>query len=135
MSSNQTIDLAELADILYEQSEDDDFRLAELMRELPKEIGDALCTSNLTNALQAFIYAFGYVPDIELSDLLLLEPSIMLLRGIVLDKVELGEIVFGYDKEKRAFLIGVYYNEEIVATFEGVDALECARAWALSNCA
>lgn len=135
MSSTQTIDLAELADILYEQSEDDDFRLAELMRELPKEIGDALCTSNLTNALQAFIYAFGYVPDIELSDLLLLEPSIMLLRGIVLDKVELGEIVFGYDKEKRAFLIGVYYNEEIVATFEGVDALECARAWALSNCA
>lgn len=135
MSSTQTIDLAELADILYEQSEDDDFRLAELMRELPKEIGDALCTSNLTNALQAFIYAFGYVPDIELSDLLLLEPSVMLLRGIVLDKVELGEIVFGYDKEKRAFLIGVYYNEEIVATFEGVDALECARAWALSNCA
>lgn len=135
MSSTQTIDLAELADILYEQSEDDDFRLAELMRELPKEIGDALCTSNLTNALQAFIYAFGYVPDIELSDLLLLEPSIMLLRGIVLDKVELGEIVFGYDKEKRAFLIGVYYNEEIVATFEGTDALECARAWALSNCA
>lgn len=30
-------ELSALADELYEQSEDDDLRLAELMRELPKE--------------------------------------------------------------------------------------------------
>ena len=80
-------ELSALADELYEQSDDDDLRLAELMRELPKETGDALCTSNLTNALQAFMYAFGYEPKIDISDLLLLQPSTMLLRGIVIEKV------------------------------------------------
>ena len=88
-------ELSALADELYEASEDDDLRLAELMRELPKETGDALCTSNLTNALQAFMYAFGYEPNIDISDLLLLQPSTMLLRGIVIEKVELAELVFG----------------------------------------
>ncbi len=127
-------ELASLADELYEKSEDDDIRLADLMRELPKETADALCTSNLTNALQAFIYAFGYEPNIDISDRLLLEPSTSLLKGIIIDKVELAEIVFGYEKSKKEFLIGVYFDEKIVAAFGGVDALDAAKNWARENC-
>ncbi len=128
-------ELSALADELYEQSEDDDLRLAELMRELPKETGDALCTSNLTNALQAFMYAFGYEPKIDISDLLLLQPSTMLLRGIVIEKVELAELVFGYDREKKLFLIGVFDGEKMLAAFSGDKAYEAAKKWARENCA
>ena len=127
-------ELSTLADELYGQSEDDDLRLAELMRELPKEIGDALCTSNLTNALQAFMYAFGFEPNIDISDLLLLQPSTMLLRGIVIEKVELAELVFGYDKEKKMFLIGVSDGENMQAAFSGDNAYDAAKKWAKENC-
>ena len=109
-------ELSALADELYEASEDDDFRLAELMRELPKETGDALCTS------------------IDISDLLLLQPSTSLLRGIVIEKVELAELVFGYDKEKKMFLIGVFDGEKMCAAFSGDKAYEAARKWAKENC-
>ena len=75
-------ELVELADRLYEQSDDDDLKLAELMHELPEETAVALCTSNLTNALQAYLYAFNHVPDDDIYDMLLLQPSVMLLSGI-----------------------------------------------------
>ncbi len=127
-------ELSSLADELYEASEDDDVRLAELMRELPKETGDALCTSNLTNALQAFMYAFGHEPNIDISDLLLLQPSTMLLRGITIEKVELAELVFCYDKAKKMFLIGVFDGETMRAAFSGENAYDAAKQWAKENC-
>lgn len=58
------------------------------------------------------MYAFGYEPKIDISDLLLLQPSTMILRGIVIEKVELAELVFGYDREKKLFLIGVFDGEK-----------------------
>lgn len=127
-------ELSSLADELYEASEDDDVRLAELMRELPKETGDVLCTSNLTNALQAFMYAFGHEPNIDISDLLLLQPSTMLLRGITIEKVELAELVFCYDKAKKMFLIGVFDGETMRAAFSGENAYDAAKQWAKENC-
>ncbi len=46
MAYTSTSDIESLADELYEASGDDDFRLAELLRQLPKETAVRLCTSN-----------------------------------------------------------------------------------------
>ena len=135
MFSSTENELSLLADSLYEQSEDDDIKMAELLHEIPEETAHALLTSNLTNALQAYIYAFNEVPNNDLYDLLLLNPSYMLNRGVVLMSEELAEIVFGYDKTRRKFLIGVHDSEKIVMAFEGEGALEKAVEWARENCA
>ncbi|HJJ31612.1 MAG TPA: hypothetical protein O0X97_05125 [Methanocorpusculum sp.] len=135
MFSSTENELAAIADSLYEQSDDDDIKMAELLHELPEETAHTLLTSNLTNAVQAYIYAFNEVPDNDLYDLLLLNPSYMLNRGIVLKSEELAEIVFGYDKTRRKFLIAVNDGERIAAAFEGEGALEKAAAWVRENCA
>lgn len=122
--------LAQLADELYEQSEDDDIQLAQLMRQLPEQTAVKLCTSNLTNALQAYIYAFDSVPDAETYDRLLLEPSSSLLYGIKLKNIELAAIVFGFDRRSEHFFIGVYDGEKIAAAFGGKDAFARAEAYA-----
>ena len=126
-------ELVELADRLYEESDDDDLKLAELMHELPEETAVALCTSNLTNALQAYLYAFNSVPDDDIYDLLLLQPSVMLLSGIKIESVEMAALVFGYDRGNRKFLIAVHDGESLVKGFAGDDAYEKAKAWAIEN--
>ncbi len=102
MAYTSTSDIESLADELYEASGDDDFRLTELLRQLPKETAVRLCTSNLTNALQTYIYAFEEEPEIEIYERLLLQPSSLILRGIKIANVELAEIIFGFDKKKLA---------------------------------
>ncbi|MDO5844023.1 MAG: hypothetical protein Q4Q53_02615 [Methanocorpusculum sp.] len=128
-------DLASLADELYEKSEDDDFRLAELIRELPKETALRLCTSNLTNALQVYLYAFNEEPDIEIYEKLLLEPSSSLLYGIKLQTIELAEIIFAFDSKSGLFFIGVFDGEKVVAAYSGSGAYKAAVKYAKENCA
>lgn len=127
-------ELEEIADQLYEESEDDDIRLAQLMIGLDPEIALQLATSDLTNAAQVYIYAFREVPREEIYDLLLLEPSPQILRGIKLETVEFADIVMGFDKTKRVFFIGVWYVDKFVAAFVGQGAYEKAVSYALENC-
>ena len=129
------IDLAQLADSLYEACEDDDIRLAELLHEKPKEVADALCTSNLFNALQVFIYAFDEEPDIDVYDKLLLCSAADLPRGIKIDTVELADIIFVYDKTRKLFLIAVFDGEKFLIAFEGCGAYRSAVKYAKEHCA
>ncbi|HJJ54847.1 MAG TPA: hypothetical protein O0X50_02025 [Methanocorpusculum sp.] len=135
MFSSTDTNLAQVADLLYEAAEDDDEKLANLIHELPEDVAHALCTSNLINSAQAYIYAFNEIPDEDIYDLLLLKPSYLLLHGIKLESVELGDIIFGYDKSVKTFVIGVALDNKITITFSGNDALENARSWARENCA
>jgi len=134
MFSSIDTDLAQIADQLYEAANDDDEKLANLMHELSEPVAHALCTSNLINSAQAYIYAFNEVPEEDIYDLLLLKPSYQLLKGIKLESVEMSDIVFGYDKSVKSFVIGVAVDDKITITFSGNEALENARAWARENC-
>ncbi|HJJ46726.1 MAG TPA: hypothetical protein O0X32_00495 [Methanocorpusculum sp.] len=133
MFCSESPELVELADRLYEQADDDELKLAELMRELPEETAVALCTSNLTNALQAYLYAFNCIPNEDIYDLLLLQPSVLILSGIKIETVEMATLVFSYDRGCRKFLIAVHDGEKLVKGFTGDDAYEKAKSWAIEN--
>ena len=126
-------ELAKIADTLYDQSDDDDVKMAELLHELPEDTAHALLTSNLTNAVQAYIYAFNEVPDYALYDLLLLQPSYQLKKGIVLESTDFAKFIFRYDRDHKKFIIGVSDGENIRSSFSGEDALARAKEWAFEN--
>lgn len=127
-------ELVAIADMLYDESCDDDIRLAQLMMQLDSDVALQLATSDLTNAAQVYIYAFMEVPREEIYDILLLEPSPQILRGIKLETVELAEIVMGFDKRKQKFFIGVWFGDAFVAAFTGRGAYDHAVSYALENC-
>lgn len=129
------IDLARLADSLYEESEDDDLKMAELLHSQPEEVAHALCTSNLLNALQAYIYAFGEEPDIDVYDKLLLFSAADIPAGIKIATIELAEIIFLYDKSRKSFVIGVWNGEKFLIAFEGQGSYSSAVRYAKENCA
>lgn len=134
MISSVDTDLAQIADQLYDAAEDDDEKLANLIHELPESVAHALCTSNLINSAQAYIYAFNEIPEEDIYDLLLLKPAYQLLQGIKLESIEMGDIIFGYDKSVKSFVIGVAQDDNIAISFTGNEALENARTWARENC-
>ena len=86
MDSPLILDLKLLQMKLYEASEDNDLKLASLLRGLPTEQALRLCTSDLTNALQTYLYAFDEEPEPDIYELLLLKPSSQILHGINLPR-------------------------------------------------
>ncbi|HJK50888.1 MAG TPA: hypothetical protein O0X67_02405 [Methanocorpusculum sp.] len=127
-------ELTLLADDLYNRCNDDDAERARLMHELDPDTAVQLCTSDLTNAAQAYMYAFNEIPDDDVYDILLLEPSSQLLHGIKIQPVELAELIMGFDKYKKIFFIGVWDGEKIVAAFTGDGAYDRAAAFAREHC-
>lgn len=127
-------ELEEIAERLYEESFDDDVRLARLMMELEPDVALKLATSDLTNAAQVYIFAFREVPREEIYDILLLEPSSQILKGIKLETIEFADIVMGFDKTKRKFFIGVWYIDKFDAAFTGQGAYDNAATYARENC-
>ncbi|MCQ2356389.1 MAG: hypothetical protein MJ014_05150 [Methanocorpusculum sp.] len=127
-------ELTSLADSLYDACEDDDAELARLMHELDPDVAIQLCTSDLTNAAQAYMYAFNEVPDLDVYDILLLEPSSQLLHGIKILPVELAELIMGFDQSRKLFFIGVWDGEKILAAFTGEGAYDRAADFAREHC-
>jgi len=127
-------ELTSLADSLYDACEDDDAELSRLMHELDPDVAIQLCTSDLTNAAQAYMYAFHEVPDPDVYDILLLEPSSQLLHGIKILPVELAELIMGFDQSRKLFFIGVWDGEKILAAFTGEGAYDRAADFAREHC-
>ena len=127
-------DLTLLADDLYDRCNDDDAELARLLHELDPDVAIQLCTSDLTNAAQAYMYAFNEVPDEDVYDILLLEPSSQLLHGVRILPVELAELIMGFDQSGKRFFIGVWNGETIVAAFTGEGAYDRAADFAREHC-
>ncbi|WP_243671064.1 hypothetical protein [Methanoculleus chikugoensis] len=89
------MELAELADSLFEASEDDDELLAKMLDTLDEETRGALLSSDLLNAYQVFYYYFRETPDELTMERLQLHAASDLARGgLVIDEVDLYEVIF-----------------------------------------
>jgi hypothetical protein len=88
------VELAVLADNLFEISDDDDERLAEALDTLDSETREALLSSDLLNAYQVFYYSFRETPDALVRERLQLRGAADLARGVVIAEIEIYEVIF-----------------------------------------
>jgi len=113
-------DLAELADSLFEASDDDDELLAKMLDTLDEDIRGALLASDLLNAYQVFYYFFRETPDALVMERLQLCAASDLARGVVIDEVDIDDVVF-FLKDGVPVIV-VTDGERVFARFEGKQA-------------
>ena len=87
------VELAELADRLFEISDDDVARLAELLDTLDEQVRRELLTSDLLNAFQVFFWYFREHPTEIGEERLILQPAGVTPRGILFEEWELLEFI------------------------------------------
>lgn len=114
------VELAELADRLFEISGDDDERLAGVLDTLDGEIREALLTSDLLNAYQVFYYSFRETPDALTRERLQLRGAADLARGVVIIEVDIYVVVFSRKDGNPVLLLTD--GEEVQAEFRGPGA-------------
>ncbi|WP_292366686.1 MULTISPECIES: hypothetical protein [unclassified Methanoculleus] len=114
------VELAELADRLFEASDDDDELFARMLDTLDAETRGALLSSDLLNAYQVFYYYFRETPDELTKERLQLHAASDLARGIVIDEVDIYEVVFSLEGGEPVVLITD--GENTLARFEGEQA-------------
>lgn len=112
--------LADLADRLFEASDDDDELLAAMLDPLDGEILGALLASDLLNAYQVFYYFFRETPDELTKERLQLHAASDLARGIVIDEVDIYDVIFSLEGGEPVLLITD--GEATLARFEGEQA-------------
>ena len=113
-------ELADLAEKLFEASDDDDELLAENLDTLDEETRGALLSSNLLNAYQVFYYFFRETPDDLIMERLQLHAASDLLRGLVIDEIDIYEVIFGVVDGSP--VLAITDGERTLARFEGKGA-------------
>ncbi|HOI14387.1 MAG TPA: hypothetical protein PLG75_11035 [Methanoculleus sp.] len=116
------LELAELADRLFEASDDDDELLAKMLDTLDAETRGALFSSDLLNAYQVFYYYFRETPDELTKERLQLHAASDLARGVVIDEVDIYEIVFSMEGEEPVVILTD--GESTLARYSGPEAYE-----------
>ncbi len=114
------MELAELADRLFEASDDDDELLARMLDTLDEETRGALLSSDLLNAYQVFYYHFRETPDELTKERLQLHAASDLARGVVIDEVDIYEVIFSLEDGEPVVIITD--GENTLARFEGNQA-------------
>lgn len=114
------IELAELADSLFEASDDDDELLAKMLDTVDEETRRALLSSDLLNAYQVFYYYFRETPDELTMERLQLHAASDLARGLVIDEVDIYEVIFSM--EEGAPVVLLTDGENTLARFSGPEA-------------
>ncbi|MFA7199530.1 MAG: hypothetical protein WC093_09580 [Methanoculleus sp.] len=112
--------LADLADALFEASDDDDELLAERLDTLDEETRGALISSDFLNAYQVFYYFFRETPDELVMERLQLHAASDLARGIVVDEVDIYDLIFSLDDGKPVLLLTD--GETALARYRGPEA-------------
>ena len=113
-------ELADLAESLFEASDDDDELLAERLDTVDREIRRALLSSDLLNAYQVFYYCFREAPDELARERMQLHAASDLARGIVIDEVDIYDVIFSLEDGEPVLLITD--GENALARFEGEQA-------------
>ncbi len=116
------VDLAELAEQLFEASDDDDELLAKMLDTLDEETCGALLASDILNAYQVFYYFFRKTPgDLAMERLQLCAAS-DLSQGIVIGEFDIYDVIFIH-KDGMPGIV-VTDGENVLARFEGEQAYE-----------
>ncbi|NLM29452.1 MAG: hypothetical protein GX216_03330 [Methanomicrobiales archaeon] len=110
-------ELADIADRLFEESDDDDELLADALDTLDEETRDALLRSDLLNAYQVFYYYFRERPSRMAMERLQLSAASDLAHGIIIDEIDIYEVVF-YQKESDPGIL-LTDGEAVQARFSG----------------
>ncbi|NLB00873.1 MAG: hypothetical protein GX837_07925 [Methanomicrobiales archaeon] len=113
-------ELAELADSLFEASEDNDELLAKMLDTLDEETRKTLLSSDLLNAYQVFYYYFRETPDELTMERLQLHAASDLARGLVIDEVDIYEVIFSMEDGEPIVLLTD--GESTLARFCGTEA-------------
>lgn len=124
-------ELAELADRLFEISDDDVKRLAELIDTLDGEVRKELLRSDFLNAFQVFYYYFGEHPTDIGEERLILQPAGAVERGIMFEEWELLEFFFKVSGDEP--VIEISDGDRVVASFRGAGAYREAAGYAAES--
>ena len=111
------MDLADIAERLFEASDDDDERLAGRLDTLDEETRRALLASDLLNAYQVFYFWFRETPDDLAMERLQLHAASDLARGIVIDEIDIYDLVFSVKGGNPVLVLTD--GENTLARFEG----------------
>ncbi|NLZ30757.1 MAG: hypothetical protein GX885_08485 [Methanomicrobiales archaeon] len=114
------IELAGLADKLFEISGDDDERLAGVLDTLDGEVREALLASDLLNAYQVFYYYFRETPDELVRERLQLHAASDLARGVIIDEIDICDVILQKEGDEPVILLTD--GEQVHAEFRGSGA-------------
>jgi hypothetical protein len=121
-------ELAELADRLFEISDDDVEKLADLLDTLDDAVRTELLASDFLNAFQVFFYYFRESPTEIGEERLILQPAGAVERGIGFEEWDLLDLIFGVKNGEP--VIALSDGDRVVASFSGRDAYRDAVRYA-----
>jgi len=118
-------DLANIADRLFIQSNDNEEELATALDSVDEEVRQDLLRSDLLNAYQVFYYYFREFPGELAKERMLLLPASTLSHGVILAEINYVEVVF--QVEQGSPVITLHDEGQVIANYHGKDAFRNAR--------
>ncbi len=118
-------DLANIADRLFIQSNDNEEELATALDSVAEEVRQDLLRSDLLNAYQVFYYYFREFPGELAKERMLLLPASTLSHGVILAEINYVEVVFLV--EQGSPVITLLDEGQVIANYHGKDAFRNAR--------
>ena len=113
-------ELGDIAEALFQESEDDPIALSGLLDRLDPGVRNELLVSDFLNVYQVFYFYFREEPgDLE-RERMTLEPASALLQGIRIREIELLEIIFRIEATQP--VMSVSDGETVLVNYHGPDA-------------
>jgi hypothetical protein len=113
-------ELGDIAEALFQESEDDPIALSGLLDSLDPGIRNDLLVSDFLNAYQVFYYYFRQEPGEMERERMTLEPASSLLHGIRIREIDFYEIFFRVEETQP--VMSVTDGEVVLVNYRGSDA-------------
>lgn len=113
-------ELGDIAEALFQESEDDPIALSRLLDKLDPGVRNDLLVSDFLNAYQAFYYFFREEPGELERERMTLEPASSLLHGIRIQEIDLFGIVFRIEEMQP--VMSVSDGEAVLVNYHGPEA-------------
>lgn len=113
-------ELGDIAEGLFQESNDDPRKLAGLLDGLDARIRKELLISDFLNAYQTFYYFFREEPGEFEKDRMILETASALQQGIRIVEIDLFEVIFRVEEAEPVVSVGD--GGQILVNYRGPDA-------------